>query len=306
MDKFQVTILGCGSATCTTQHMQSSQVLNIRDNLFMIDCGEGTQLQMRRSHLKFARLNNIFISHLHGDHCFGLLGLLSTLALLGKTGTMTIHIFKEGADFFRNALDFFAYDMPFEVIFNIIPYDKAVIYEDDAITVSTIPLKHRVPAVGFLFREKHKKRHINREMCNFHNVPTFKMNDIRNGEDFITADGRIIKNSILTTPADPSLSYAYCSDTVICRKVIEAVQGVDWLYHEATYADDKHKSASLRGHSTARQAATVAREANVKQLILGHFSSKYRDESCFLTEAREEFPNVTLAREGLTIDLTKL
>lgn len=305
MEKFQLNILGCGSATCTTQHLQSSQVLDIRDNLFMIDCGEGTQLQMRRMHLKFARLNNIFISHLHGDHCFGLLGMLSTLALLGKTGTMTVHIFKEGAEFFKNAIEFFAYDMPFEVKFNVIPNEKALIYEDDAITVTTIPLKHRVPTVGFLFREKPKKKHINREMCDFHKVPLYKLAGIREGEDFINEEGTVIPNSLLTRPADPSMSYAYCSDTVFSKKVIEAVQGVDWLYHEATYADDKFKTASLRGHSTAREAATVAKEAGVKHLILGHYSSQYMDNTRFRTEAMEVFPDVTLAREGLRLDLTK-
>ena len=305
MEKFQLNILGCGSATCTTQHMQTSQVLDIRDNLFMIDCGEGTQLQMRRMHLKFARLNNIFISHLHGDHCFGLLGLLSTLALLGKTGSITVHIFKEGAEFFENALKFFAYDMPFEVIFNVIPNEKAVIYEDDAITVTTIPLAHRVPTVGFLFQEKPKKKHINREMTDFYKVPLYKLNDIRNGEDFVTEDGKTIANEMLTRPADRSVSYAYCSDTTFSKKVIEAVKGVDWLYHEATYADDKHLTASKRGHSTARQAATVAQEAGVKHLILGHYSSQYHDNSRFRTEAMEVFPDVTLAKEGLKLDLTK-
>ncbi len=305
MEKFQLNILGCGSATCTTQHLQTSQVLDIRDNLFMIDCGEGTQLQMRRMKLKFARLNNIFISHLHGDHCFGLLGMLSTLALLGKTGTMTIHIFKDGAEFFKNALDFFAYDMPFEVKFNVIPNSKSVIYEDDAITVTTIPLNHRVPTVGFLFREKPKNRHINREMTDFYNIPIYKLNDIRKGADFVTADGKTIANELLTRPADRSISYAYCSDTKFSKKVINAVKDVDWLYHESTYADDKYLSARKRGHSTAREAATVAHEAGVKHLILGHFSSQYNDNTRFKTEALEVFHDVTLAKEGLRIDMTK-
>ena len=218
---------------------------------------------------------------------------------------MTVHIFKEGAEFFKNALEFFAYDMPFEVKFNVIPNEKALIYEDDAITVTTIPLKHRVPTVGFLFREKPKNKHINREMCDFHGVPTFKLNDIRNGEDFTNSEGVVIPNSVLTRPADPSMSYAYCSDTVFSKKVIEAVQGVDWLYHEATYADDKCKTASLRGHSTAREAATVAKEAGVKHLILGHYSSQYMDNTRFRTEAMEVFPDVTLGKEGLRLDLTK-
>ena len=218
---------------------------------------------------------------------------------------MTIHIFKEGAEFFKNALDFFAYDMPFEVKFNIIPNCKALIYEDDAITVTTIPLSHRIPTVGFLFQEKPKKRHINRDMTDFHKVPLYKFNDIRNGEDFITEDGKIIANKLLTIPADRSISYAYCSDTTFSKKVIDAVTGVDWLYHEATYADDKYLTARKRGHSTAREAATVAHEAGVKQLILGHFSSQYNDNSRFRTEAMEVFPNVTLAKEGLKLDLTK-
>ncbi|MEG0253217.1 MAG: MBL fold metallo-hydrolase, partial [Muribaculaceae bacterium] len=175
MAKFQINILGCGSATTTLQHNPSCQVLNIRDNLFMIDCGEGSQVQMRKMQLKFTRLNHIFISHLHGDHCFGLPGLISTMGLLGKSGTVVIHIFKDGAEQFGNLFSYFCREMPFKIEFDIITMTKKVIYEDDGITVTTIPLKHRVPTVGFLFEEKAKQRHINGEMVKFHNIPKCRM-----------------------------------------------------------------------------------------------------------------------------------
>jgi len=272
----------------------------------MIDCGEGAQLEMRRMHLKFSRLNHIFISHLHGDHCFGLPGLISTMALQGKGGTLTVHIFKEGAEIFGRMLDFFCRERPFELKFNIIDTHKAVIYEDDAITVTSFPLTHRVPCVGFIFSEKPKLRHINAQACYEHGVPQHFMNSLRQGADYVTPSGMVIPNSQLTTEADRSISYAYCSDTKYSKRVINAVQGVDWLYHEATYGDENLKNAVKRYHSTARQAAMVAREAQAKHLILGHYSNRYNDESLLLKQAREEFPATILGQEGLTIDLNKM
>ncbi len=306
MTSFDLNILGCGSATSTLRHLPSSQVINVRGHLMMIDCGEGAQLEMRRMRLKFSRLNHIFISHLHGDHCFGLPGLLSTMALQGKGGTLTVHIFKEGADQFGRILDFFCRERPFDLRFNIIGTGKAVIYEDDAITVSTFPLTHRVPCVGFLFREKPKLRHINAEACREHGVPPHFMNSLRHGADFVAPNGLVIPNQVLTTDADRSISYAYCSDTKYSKRVINAVQGVDWLYHEATYGDENLKNAVKRYHSTARQAAMVAREAGVKRLVLGHYSNRYEDESLLLSQAQEEFPATILGNEGMTIDLNKV
>ena len=269
----------------------------------MLDCAEGTQTQMRKCHLHFNKLSRVFITHLHGDHCFGLPGLLSTMALQGKGGTLTVHIFKEGAEQFGRLLDFFCRERPFELRFNIIGTGKAVIYEDDAITVSTFPLTHRVPCVGFLFREKPKLRHINPAACAEHGVPPHFMNSLRQGADFVTPDGVVIPNEVLTTAADRSVSYAYCSDTKYSKRVINAVQGVDWLYHEATYGDENQKNATKRYHSTARHAAMVAREAGVKRLVLGHYSNRYEDESLLLKQAQEEFPATILGNEGMTIDL---
>ena len=306
MTRLELNILGCGSATMTPRHQPSCQVLNVRDNLMMIDCGEGAQLSVRRMKLKLMRLNHIFISHLHGDHCFGLPGLVSTMALLNRSNSLTIHTFKDGADLFGQMLDYFCRERPFEVRFNIIDTHKRVIWEDDAMTVTTFPLVHRVPAVGFLFREKPKLRHIISDEVKRLGVPHYAMNSLRQGEDWVTPEGLVIPNDQLTTPADPAISYAYCSDTKFSRRVIKHVEGVDWLYHEATYDESLRVKAHKRYHSTALEAATVARDAGVKQLIIGHFSKRYVDETPLLNEARTLFPATRLANEGLVIDLNEL
>ena len=306
MTRLELNILGCGSATMTPRHQPSCQVLNVRDNLMMIDCGEGAQLAVRRMKLKLMRLNHIFISHLHGDHCFGLPGLVSTMALLNRTGSLTIHTFKDGAELFGQMLDYFCRERPFEVRFNVIDTHKRVIWEDDAMTVTTFPLVHRVPAVGFLFREKPKLRHIIGEKVKELGVPHYAMNALRQGEDWVSPEGLVVPNDQLTTPADAAISYAYCSDTKFSKRVIKNVEGVDWLYHEATYDDSLRVKAHKRYHSTALEAATVAREAGVKQLILGHFSKRYLDETPLLQEAQSIFTATRLANEGLTIDLNEL
>ncbi len=303
MTRLELNILGCGSATMTPRHQPSCQVLNVRDNLMMIDCGEGAQLAVRRMKLKPMRLNHIFISHLHGDHCFGLPGLVSTMALLNRTNSLTIHTFKDGAELFSQILDYFCRERPFEVRFNIIDTHKRVIWEDDAMTVTSFPLVHRVPAVGFLFREKPKLRHIIGEEVKRLGIPHYAMNSLRQGLDWLTEEGVLIPNEQLTTPADDAISYAYCSDTKFSKRVIKHVEGVDWLYHEATYDESLRLKAHKRYHSTALEAATVAREAGVKRLILGHFSKRYLDDTILLDEARTIFPNTILANEGLTLDL---
>lgn len=303
MSDFRINILGCGSATPSLRHLPSCQVIEYRQRLMMIDCGEGAQLSMRRQRLKFSRLTDVFISHLHGDHFLGLPGLLSTLALHEKTGTVTIHIFKEGADLLRQILDMVCRDPSYEIKYNIIDPKGGVVYDDHAITVEAFPLFHRVPAVGFKFVEKPKPRHLRGDMVKFFNVPVHRLNSIKMGADFVTEDGRVIENSRLTTDPTPSLSYAYCCDTAYNPAVAESVRGIDVIYHDATYADDRAGSAAKRGHATAREAARIAREAGAKQLILGHFSKSYLNEDAHLAEALEEFPNVIIANEGLTIDL---
>lgn len=300
MERFEVNILGCGSAVPTMQHFPSSQVVNFRDKLFMIDCGEGAQLQFRKSKLSFGRLNRIFISHLHGDHCFGLIGFISTLALMGRTGDLYIHAHPDLETILRPQLDYFCRDNPFKVI--IEPFsttENVKIYEDRSLTVSTIPLEHRVPCAGFLFKEKEKDSKLIAEMIKYHDIPLKELARIKKGADFIKEDGTIVPNSLLTTPATPSRSYAYCSDTIYSERIIPIIENVDLLYHEATYVDTEAVQARQRGHTTATEAARIALLANVKKLMLGHFSSRYTDNKIFLSEAKRIFPNTILANEGL-------
>ncbi len=304
MANFQVNILGCGSATPTIRHTPASQVVDFRDRLMMIDCGEGAQLQFRRMRLKFSRLNHIFISHLHGDHFLGLPGLLSTLALHEKTGGIVIHTFAEGIKILWQIMNVFCRDTSFEIIYDEIAPERAVIFDDHALTVETFPLLHRVPTVGFLFREKPKLRHLNGEMVRFYNVPVSQLQSIKAGADFVTADGRIIPNTALTRDADPSISYAYCSDTAYNPNLVEVLAGVDTIYHESTYLADSLHKAAPRGHSTAAQAGMIAQAAGAKRLILGHYSQSYDSDKAFADEAATTFNGeIIAANEGMKIKL---
>ncbi len=304
MGKFEVNILGCGSALPTLRHYPSAQVLNIRDNLFMIDCGEGAQMQFRRMKLGFNRLTHIFLSHLHGDHCFGLVGMLSTLALLGRDGDLYIHAHPDAEQVFRPQLDYFCREAPFAVKFEPVhPHRSEVIYEDRSLLVRSLPLIHRVPSSGFLFEEKPGTRHLRGDVANFYNIPTYRRAEIKAGADFVTSDGAVIPNERLTTPATPPLRYAYCSDTIYNEALIPLIEGVDLLYHEGTFADGMEAKARETRHSTARQAAVLARKAGVKQLVLGHFSARILDEQELLNQAREEFEATSLASEGMKIVL---
>ncbi len=304
MEKFEVHILGCGSALPTTRHFPTSQVVNIREKLFMIDCGEGAQMQLRRSRLKFSRLNHIFISHLHGDHCFGLIGLISTFALLGRTATLHIYAHKDLEELMRPWLNFFCHGINFDVEFHAFDSRKTeTIYEDRSVTVSTIPLKHRVPCCGFLFAEKKTPDHIIREMTDFYQVSVCELNRIKNGGDYITPEGELIPHSRLTTPSATPCKYAYCSDTCYLPENIPLLQGVDLLFHEATFGNDNEARASETFHTTAQQAALLAQHAQVKQLLIGHFSARYEEENILLQEARQIFPHTLLAKENLCINL---
>ena len=304
MEKFELHILGCGSALPTTRHFPTSQVLNVRDKLFMIDCGEGAQLQFRRARLKFSRLNHIFISHLHGDHCFGLWGLISTLNLLGRTAELHIHSPRGLEKLMRPTLAFFNRQMTYEVLFHEFEADApAVVYEDRSLTVTTLPLRHRIPCCGFLFAEKPGLNHIVRETVDFYGVPVYELNRIKNGADYVTPEGKVVPNHVLTRPADPPRRYAYCSDTVCLPGLSESLQGVDLLFHEATFATDNLVRARETFHTTAAQAAELARSAGAKRLLIGHFSARYEDESVFLQEAQEIFPAAQLAKEMLCVSL---
>ena len=304
MEKFEVNILGCGSALPTTRHFSSSQVVNIREKLFMIDCGEGAQLQLRRSKLKFTRLNHIFISHLHGDHCFGLMGLISTFGLLGRTAQLHIYAHADLEKLLQPQLDFFCKGMTYEVVFhNIDPTQAAVIYEDRSVTVTTIPLRHRIPSCGFLFQEKKTPNHIIRDMIDFYRIPVSQLNKIKNGEDYITEEGVVVPNNRLTTPSAAPRSYAYCSDTLYLKSIIPQIKGADLLFHEATFMSTDDARAKETYHSTALQAAQIAKEAEVKQLVIGHFSARYEDENLLLKESQTVFPQTILAKENLRINI---
>lgn len=304
MEKFDIHILGCGSALPTLRHNASSQIVNVREKLFMIDCGEGTQVHLRRSRLRFNRLNHIFISHLHGDHCFGLMGLISTFGMLERTAQLHIHAHPELERILKPQLAFFCNGLPFDVVFHPIdPAKREIIYDDRSASVETIPLKHRMPTCGFLFREKPTANHIRRDMIDCYEIPLYMINRIKNGEDYVTADGKVIPNEKLTFPADPPRSYAYCSDTVYLSRITEQIEGVDLLFHEATFGEDNAARARKTQHSTAAQAARIALEAKVKRLVIGHFSARYEDEKVLLEEAKAIFPHTMLANENLTISI---
>ena len=302
MAEFNINILGCGSALPTTRHLATSQIVDLRDKLYMIDCGEGTQVQMRRMRVRFGRLAHIFISHLHGDHCFGLSGLISTLGMLGRTGELVVHGPKEVETYLRPVMDLFCRGMEFEVRFN--PVDTrshSLVMEDRSLSVYSIPLKHRIPTCGYLFAEKPKEAHIIREMTDFYQVPVRCMKDIKQGQDYVAPEGEVVPNSRLTRPAAPPKRYAFCSDTAYNRSIIPIIEGADLLYHEATFAECDLARAKETFHSTARQAAEIARDAHVKRLVIGHYSARYEDLSELHREAEAVFPGTILGNEGTVI-----
>jgi len=304
MEPFRVHILGCGSALPTTRHLPSMQVVECRGKLFMVDCGEGAQLQIRRSGLSFGKLGHIFISHLHGDHCFGLMGLISSVGLLGRTARLHVYAPRELQTMLEAQMNFFCRDLGYDVEFH--PVDttrQAVIYDDRSLSVETLPLEHRVPCCGFLFREKPSLPHIRRDMIDFYEIPTSQINNIKAGQGFTCADGTVVPHERLVTPADPPRSYAYCSDTRYMPALAERLQGVSTIYHESTYAADNMAMAEKYYHSTAAQAAMVARDACAGKLLLGHFSSRYTDENILLQEARQVFPESHLTQEMQVVDV---
>lgn len=298
MEPFEIHILGCGSALPTTRHNASAQIVKIGNKQFMIDCGEGTQVQLRRQHIHFSFINHIFISHLHGDHCFGLIGLISTFALLGRTAPLHIYADPNLEEVMKPQIDFFCKGMKYPLFFHSIDATRQeVIYEDNTITVESIPLKHRMPCCGFLFSEKPKKRHLIGDVVNFYNIPAYMRQAIKDGADYITPDGETIPNNRLTKEADRSRSYAYCSDTAPCNNSLQ-LKDVDLLYHEATFADSEKERAAQTFHSTARQAAKAASDAGAKRLLIGHYSSRYDTPEILLKEAQEIFPATIAANEG--------
>ncbi len=299
----KLTILGSSSALPTSERFPSAHVLNVHERFYLIDCGEGTQMQLRKNRIRLGKLNHIFISHLHGDHVFGLYGLLSTFNLMGRTSPVHLYAPENYRNILASHLDDFDINLNFKIDF--VPLsgnDLVKIFEDKYITINSFPLEHRVPAFGFIFREKPYDRNIIKDCIEKYKIPTVRIPAIKKGEDFITDDGKIIRNEDITIPGPEPLSYAYCSDTKYFKRLANFVRGVNLLYHEATFDQSLVDLAMTTGHSTTLDAARIASEAGAGTLIIGHFSARYKDISKLVEEARSLFTRSFPAIEGQTYD----
>jgi ribonuclease Z len=301
---FSLTILGSSSALPTSVRYLTAHVLNVRERFFLIDCGEGTQLQLRKYKAKLSHLNHIFISHLHGDHVFGLPGLISTLNLLGRKTDLHIYAHAALQNILQHILNQFIVQLDFQIVYHTLNSSSyQLIYEDDKITIHSFPLVHRIETCGFIFREKLKLRNIRKEYIEYYKIPLREIPNIKRGDDYITDEGIVIPNEKLTIDPIPSKSYAFCSDTMYSESIIPWIQNVDILYHEATFSDDDSVRAQETKHSTASDAARIALKAGAKKLIIGHFSARYKDISPLLEQARKIFPDTEAADEGLEISI---
>jgi ribonuclease Z len=293
-----LTILGNNSAIPAFGRNPTAQILQTQEDLFLIDCGEGTQLQMSKYKIRRSRISHIFISHMHGDHYFGLIGLLTSMSLLSRTQDLHLHappLLKEIIELQLNAANT---TLSYKVHFHPLN-EVGIIANSNKISVECFKVRHRIECWGFLFREIKKPRRIDVEKVRSYEVPASYFEQLQKGEDYITKKGTIIPNEALTIAADKPRSYAYCADTIYDESLAEKIKGVDLMYHEATYLKDQHVRAAERFHSTTIQAAAIATKASVKKLLIGHFSSKYESLDEFLTEAKEIFENTELAQEGL-------
>lgn len=299
---FSLKILGCGSATPTSWTNPSSQFLNMEERYFLIDCGEGTQAELRKNKIGFKKIDNIFISHLHGDHFYGLIGLLSTLSLLDRKKDLHVYSPKGLKEIivtqFRISKTYLSYFIHFHEISSSEPI---VVLDDKKLTVKAIPLKHRIEAYGYLFEEKLKERKLNIDVVKKLGVEVCDYRNLKLGKDYITDSGDVIENDVLTLDPPKPLSYAYCSDTSYEPKISEWVKGIDLLYHESTFLEEHSALAKKTGHSTAKEAALIAKQAGVKNLLLGHFSARYKNRDVFLQEAKNYFDKTELSSESKEI-----
>ena len=299
----KLTILGCYSATPRTFTNPTSQVLEIRNHLFLIDCGEGTQVQLRKYKVKFTRIKHIFISHLHGDHFFGLPGLISTFRLLGRESEL--HIYgpkgiKEAITLFLKLGDSWT---NYPLIFHELrSKESELIFEDEKVSVHTVPLRHRIYTNGFLFKEKTLPRTLDVERVAQHNIDKTQYGNIKNGADGITLEGKVVPNAELTLDPPKAKSYAFCSDTTYNEAIVPIIKNVDILYHESTFLETESNLCEKTKHSTAKQAGEIAKKAEAGQLILGHYSSRYKSLDLFKEEAMQVFPKVELAEDGKSFE----
>lgn len=301
--KFELTVLGSSSAIPTTKRYPTAHVLNVHERFFLFDCGEGTQMQLRRFKIRFGKINHIFISHLHGDHYFGLFGLLATFNLLGRENELNIYSPYGLEELVMSQFAPGDFELKYPVVFNRIPSaNNAVIYEDDDVEVRSFKLKHRVTTHGFIVREKEMERNIIKSAISMYKISITEIVRIKRGEDLIREDEKI-PNSELTENRSPLRSYAYCTDTLYSEKIIPYIKEVTLLYHEATFTEDLIDRAVETHHSTAKQAAEMALKANAGKLLIGHFSARYKETDLLLKEASEVFSEVIIAEDGLTISL---
>lgn len=293
-----LTILGFNSAIPTVNSSPTAQFLEMEERAFLIDCGEGTQVQLRKAKARFSKINHIFISHLHGDHCFGLPGLIASFRLLGRETPLHIYAPKGIKEMLETIFRITETHKGFELIYHELESKKSVrIFEDNRLEVFTIPLNHRIYCNGYLFREKPKERHLNmQEISKYPEIETCDYHNLKLGKDFVLSDGYLLKNEVLTTEPTKSVSYAFCSDTRYLETILPIIENVDVLYHEATFLHELKEMADYTGHTTALEAARIAKKANVGKLILGHFSNRYHDLNVFTDEAREVFANTFLPK----------
>jgi ribonuclease Z len=296
---FELTILGSSSAVPTSKRNLTAHVLNVHERFFLIDCGEGTQLQLRKNKIRFGKINHIFISHLHGDHIFGLFGLLSTFNLLHRETDLHIYAHPELENILNRHIEYFERTMSYEIKYHHLnPKLNEKIYDDGKFIVETIPLKHRVPTCGFLFKEAPYLRNLKKNVVNAFDIPISKIRSIQEGADFINDEGDVIENSHLTFSPYKSRSYAYCTDTAYSEKIVPLIKGVDLLFHESTLGKNLKKQAKQTFHSTTIDAANIAQKAEVGKLIIGHFSARYKDAAPLVKEAQEIFLNTVSAEDG--------
>jgi len=300
----KLTILGCHSATPRENKHTTSQLLEVGGNLFLIDCGEGTQIQLRKSKVKFSRIQHIFISHLHGDHFYGLIGLISTFRLLGRTAMLHIYGPKGIKEIITLQLKLAKSWTDYPLYFHELEQDSSqVVFEDETVRVETLPLDHRIYTNGFLFTTQASKRKMNVDAIKDFDLLPFHFKQLQQGADVTLEDGRILENEVYTLPPSKSKKYAYCSDTAYFEPLVPGIKEVDLLYHEATFLEKNSDLAANTKHSTAKQAAQIAKMANVKQLMLGHFSNRYPNKEDFITEASDTFQNVILAEDLKTFNI---
>lgn len=302
--KFELTILGSAAATPAYGRFTSSQVVNIQDTWYMIDCGEGTQMRLTDFHIPRSKINHIFISHLHGDHVFGLFGLLTSYSLAGRTEAMHIYA-PEGLEEMLNVVFRTTFSvLIFPLIVKVIDTEtSSLVYDNEILSVYSIPLKHSVPTMGFLFKEKPLLPNFIKEKIVEYDIPVNEIPLIKQGADFVKPDGSIVPHAELTIPAPPPRSFAYCSDTMYYPEIVPIIQGVDLLYHEATFTEDFLVNADLGLHSTATQAATIAKSAAAKMLIIGHYSARFQDPSPVLQEAKSVFAETFAGIDGATFSI---